>query len=491
MSNDKHQTIGNFINGEWSVGSLKTVANINPANEQSLGEVVVCTKADVEAAVAAAKAAFPAWKRMPAPKRGEILFKAAAEMGRRRDELARAMTLEEGKTLGESLGEIQRAINNIEYQAAEGRRFGGQTIPSELPSTFLYTQREALGVVALITPWNFPVAIPIWKLAPALLCGNTVVMKPASITPWSAAIIGEIFAAAGLPKGVLNIVFGPGSVVGDALVTHKDVRAISFTGSNEVGTRLYALGAQHMKKVQCEMGGKNAVIVLDDADLELAATATVQGAFGATGQRCTATSRAVVQESVLAKFTQLVIDKAKALKVGDGIEAGVNMGPAVDNGQFQTVLDYIKIGKEEGAKIALGGNRIGDKGFYCEPTVFVDVKRGMRIAQEEIFGPVLSIVSVKDFDEAIDAANDSPFGLTSSIFTNDVNKVFRYNEHIETGMTHVNSATVGGEAQMPFGGMKATGVGARECGPTAVDFFSEWKSIYVDYTGHKRTSSIY
>ncbi len=486
-----HKTIGNFINGEWSVGSLKTTHNINPATEQSIGEVVVSTKAEVEAAIASAKAAFPAWKKTPAPKRGEILFKAAEEMRRRRDELARAMTLEEGKTLGEAAGEVQRAINNIEFQAGQGRCLNGTTIPSELPSTFLYTQREALGVVALITPWNFPVAIPAWKLAPALLCGNTVVMKPASITPWSAAIMGEIFQSAGLPKGVFNIVFGPGAVVGDTLVTHKDVRAISFTGSNEVGCRLYALGAQHMKKVQCEMGGKNAVIVLDDADLELAATATAQGAFGSTGQRCTATSRAVVHEKVIAQFTKLVVEKAKAIKVGDGTEAGITMGPSVDKGQFQTVLDYIKVGKDEGAKIALGGNRIGDKGFFCEPTVFVAVKREMRIAQEEVFGPVLSVISVKDFDEAIDVANDSAYGLTSSLFTNDVAKVFQYNERIETGMTHVNSATVGGEAQVPFGGMKATGIGAREAGLTAVEFFSEWKSIYVDYTGQKRTTNVY
>ncbi len=486
-----HKTIGNFINGEWSVGSLKTTHNINPATEQSIGEVVVSTKAEVEAAIAAAKAAFPAWKKMPAPKRGEILFKAGAEMARRKDELARAMTLEEGKTLTEAAGEVQRAINNIEFQAAQGRRLNGETIPSELPSTFLYTQREPLGVVALVTPWNFPVAIPAWKLAPALICGNTVVMKPASITPWSAQIMGEIFHAAGLPKGVFNIVFGPGAVVGDTLVTHKDVRAISFTGSNEVGCRLYALGAQHMKKVQCEMGGKNAVIVLEDADLDLAATATVQGAFGSTGQRCTATSRAVVHESVIKKFTDLVVEKAKAIKVGDGTEAGVGMGPSVDKGQFQTVLDYLKIAKEEGAKVALGGNRIGDKGFFVEPTVFVAVKRDMRIAQEEVFGPVLSILSAKDFDEAIEIANDSQYGLTSSIFTNDVNRVFQYNERIETGITHVNSATVGGEAQMPFGGMKSTGVGGREAGLTAVEFFSEWKSIYVDYTGQKRTTNVY
>ena len=486
-----HKPIGNFINGEWSTGTLKTIDNIDPATGEALGKVVVSSKTEVDAAIAAAKAAFPAWKKTPAPKRGDILAKAALEMARRKDELARAMTLEEGKTLGESAGEIQRAINNIEFQAGQGRRFGGDVVPSELPSTFCYTQREPLGVVALVTPWNFPVAIPAWKLAPALVCGNTVVMKPASSTPWTAQILAEIFATAGLPAGVFNVVYGPGSVVGDTLVTHPDVKAISFTGSTEVGSRLYALGASHMKRVQCEMGGKNPIIVLEDADLELAASACVQGAFGATGQRCTATSRAVVHEKVVQKFTQLVVEKCKAIKVGAGVETGTTMGPSVDKGQFDTVLSYIKIAKDEGAKLACGGNRIGDKGFFCEPTVFVAVKRDMRIAQEEVFGPVLAILSVADFDEAIDVANDVPFGLSSSLFTNDMTKVFQYNERIETGITHVNSATVGGEAQMPFGGMKATGVGQREAGTLAIDFYSEWKSVYVDYTGMKRTTNIY
>ncbi|HEY2746831.1 MAG TPA: aldehyde dehydrogenase family protein, partial [Polyangia bacterium] len=452
--------------------------------------VVASGKAEAEQAIAAAKRAFPAWKRTPAPKRGDILVRAAVEMARRKDELARALTLEEGKTLGESAGEIQRAINNLEFQAGEGRRFNGETVPSELPSTFCWTQREPLGVVALVTPWNFPVAIPIWKLAPALVCGNTVVLKPASITPWTAKIIAEIFQAAGLPKGVLNVVFGPGSTVGQTLVEHPDVKAISFTGSNEVGTKLYADAAARMKKVQCEMGGKNPVIVLEDADLELAATGTAQGAFGSTGQRCTATSRAIVVSSVAAEFTRLVVEKARALKVGDPTAPGVNIGPCVDEGQWKTVMSYLEVGKKE-AKLAVGGERVGDKGFFVAPTVFVGVKTEMRIAQEEIFGPVLSIIEVKDFEEAMTVANDSKFGLTSSIYSRDVARVFQYLEHIETGMTHVNSSTVGGEAQLPFGGMKSTGVGARETGRTAVEFYSEWKTVYVDYTGAKRTTNIY
>jgi aldehyde dehydrogenase (NAD+) len=478
-----HELIRNYINGEW-VGTAKTQKNINPATGESIGEVVVSGREEAEAAIAAAKSAAKSWKAMPAPKRGEILARAAVEMIKRKEELARALNAEEGKTYGESLGEVQKAINVIEFMSGEGRRLNGETVPSELPSTFCWTQREPLGVVALITPWNFPVAIPCWKLAPALICGNTIVMKPASITPWTAKIIVECFAAAGLPKGVLNVVFGPGSSVGQALVEHADVRAISFTGSNEVGTKLYVDGAKTLKKVQCEMGGKNPLIVLEDADLELAATSTVQGAFGSTGQRCTATSRAIVVKEVVAEFTRLVVEKARALKVGE------QMGPCVDEGQFRTVMSYLEIGKRE-AKLALGGERVGDKGFFVAPTVFTGVKPEMRIAQEEIFGPVLSVIEVKDFDEAMKVANNVKFGLTSSIFSKDVSRVFAYLEHIETGITHVNSPTVGGEAQLPFGGMKATGVGAREMGKTAIEFYSEWKTVYVDYTGSKRTTNIY
>jgi alpha-ketoglutaric semialdehyde dehydrogenase len=484
-----HELICNLINGEW-VRAGKTQKNVNPATGESLGEVVVSGREEANAAVAAAKAAFPAWKRTPAPKRGEILARAAVEMARRKEELARALTLEEGKTLAESLGEVQKAINNIEFQAGEGRRLNGETVPSELPSTFCWTQREPLGVVALVTPWNFPVAIPSWKLAPALVCGNTVVLKPASITPWTAKIIGEIFQAAGLPRGVLNIVFGPGSSVGQTLVEHPDIRAISFTGSNEVGLKLYTDGAATHKKVQCEMGGKNPVIVLEDADLELAATATVQGAFGSSGQRCTATSRAIVVKSVAAEFTRLVVEKARVLKLGDPMKPETNMGPVVDQHQFDSVWSYVEIGKKE-AKLALGGERLADKGYFISPTIFAGVKPNMRIAQEEVFGPVLAILEVDDFEQAMHVANDVKFGLTSSIFSRDVGRVFQYLENIETGITHVNSPTVGGEAQLPFGGMKSTGVGGREMGRTAVEFFSEWKTVYVDYTGSKRTTSVY
>jgi alpha-ketoglutaric semialdehyde dehydrogenase len=475
-----HELICNLINGEW-VRSQKTQKNLNPATGEAIGEVVVSGKDETNAAVAAAKAAFPAWRKTPAPRRGEILAKAALEMARRKEELARALHLEEGKTYGEALGEVQKAINNIEFQSGEGRRLNGETVPSELPSTFCWTQREPLGVVALVTPWNFPVAIPVWKLCPALVCGNTVVLKPASITPWTAQIIGEIFQAAGLPRGVLNIVFGPGSSVGQTLVEHPDVKAISFTGSNEVGLKLYVDGAAHHKKIQCEMGGKNPIIVMEDADLELAATATVQGAFGSSGQRCTATSRAVVVKEVAAEFTRLVVEKARAHE----------LGPVVDEHQFRNCWNYVEIGKKE-ATLALGGEKSpSQKGFHVPATIFTGVTREMRIAQEEVFGPVLAILEAKDFEDAMAIANDCKYGLTSSIFSRDVARVFQYLERIETGITHVNSPTVGGEAQLPFGGMKATGVGGREMGRTAVEFFSEWKTVYVDYTGSKRTTNIY
>ncbi len=486
-----HPLICNFIAGQWQKPATgKTQPNINPASGQSLGDVVVSSAKEAEVAIAAAKAALPAWRGMPAPKRGDILARAALKMAERKEELSRAMTLEEGKTLSESRGEVQKAINTLEFQAGEGRRLNGETVPSELPSTFCWTQREPLGVVALITPWNFPVAIPVWKLAPALVCGNTVVLKPASNTPWTAKIITEILHDAGLPKGVLNVVFGPGSQVGQTLATHPDIKAVSFTGSNEVGAKLYVDAAQSLKKVQCEMGGKNPLIVLEDADLDLAATATVQGAFGSTGQRCTATSRAVVVKSIAAEFTRLVVEKARLLKVGDGTEPGIDVGPCVDEAQFKTVMSYLEIGKRE-AKLALGGERASEKGFFVQPTIFTGVRSEMRLAQEEIFGPVLSIIEVSDFDEAMKVANNVKYGLSSSLFTHDVGRVFQYLAHIETGITHVNSPTVGGEAQLPFGGMKATGVGAREMGKTAIEFYSEWKTVYIDYTGAKRTTNVY
>lgn len=484
-----------FINGEWISGTSHG-QNINPADTREiLGTYPKLSKADTERAISAAQAAFAGWRATPAPKRSEILAKALRLFDERRDELATTLTREEGKTLADARGEVQKAYNILEFTVGEGRRLNGETVPSEIPHTLAYTVREPLGVVGIITPWNFPVAIPVWKIAPALVCGNTVVFKPASLTPWTAEIITKIFADAGLPKGVLNLVTGSGSEVGDTIVQDKRVKAISFTGSNAVGIRLYNQGASRGLKVQCEMGGKNPLVVLEDADLELAALATAQGAFGSTGQRCTATSRAIVMDSVADKFSQRVVALAKEVTVGNGLEAKITMGPSVDESQMKTVLEYIDIGKKEGAKLLYGGKRLNDgslaHGFFVEPTVFDHVTTTMRIAQEEIFGPVLSILRVKSFEEALEVANDTEYGLTSSIYSNDVSRVFQFLDRIETGITHVNSPTMGGEAQLPFGGTKATGIGYREMGRTAIEFYSELKTIYVDYSGKPRTSKVY
>ena len=485
--------IRNYIGGAWQPAGGAVLPNINPATGETVGHAVHSGAAEAKAAVAAAHAAFPAWRALPAPKRGEILFRAAALLRARKEEFTRVLTMEEGKSLTDAGGEVQRAINCIEFSAGEGRRMFGQTIPSELPHNVIYTQREPLGVVVLITPWNFPVAIPAWKAAAALICGNTVVLKPAEATPLCAHLLTEVLAEAGVPHGVWNVVYGPGEVVGEALVNDPAVAAISFTGSNEVGQRLYAVGAAGRKKVQCEMGGKNALIVLEDADLDLAAAATVQGAFYSSGQRCTATSRVVVVKEVLEPFMQRVLERTAQLVVGDGSKPGVQVGPLVDEKQLATVLRYLEIGKQEG-RLLCGGERLGGdlaRGYFVAPTIFADVRPEHRIAQEEIFGPVLSVLAVADFDEAITVTNGARYGLSSSIYTRDVNRVFRYLDRVETGILHINSATVGGEAQVPFGGLKDTGIGGREQGTTSLDFYSEWKSVYIDYTAARRTASFY
>jgi aldehyde dehydrogenase (NAD+) len=487
----------NFIDGEWVASeATKSTLNLNPADTRDvLGQVPFSTAEETRHAVAAARAAFPSWRDTPAPVRGRILFNVWTLMDKEKEELARLLTREEGKTVKESLGEILRTINILEYIAAEGRRIGGQTVPSELPRNFCYTVRHPLGVVACITPWNFPVAIPVWKMAPALVSGNTVVFKPATLTPETASAVVSIFERAGVPKGVLNMVLGSGGTVGNALLDHDDVRAVSFTGSNDVGAEIYGRAAKRMIRAQCEMGGKNPVVVMADADLDLAVEATAQGAFGSTGQRCTATSRVIVEERIADAFVEKLAARAKRVRVGDGQQAGVDMGPAVDPSQLKTDLDYIDIGKSEGAALVCGGRRLTDgaleHGYYVEPTVFDRVSRSMRIAQEEIFGPVISVIRVKDFEKAMEAANSVRYGLSSSIFTTDATNVFRFVDMIEAGIVHINSGTPGGEAQLPFGGTKATGVGPREQGPTAVEFFTELKTVYVDYTGAARKSSIY
>ncbi len=486
----------NFVNGEWvESASTKIVERRNPADhDEVVASVPLSTREEMKEAIAAAKAAFPAWRAMPAPQRGKILFKATRIMEERKEELARLLTREEGKTLKDSLGEVQRAINITEFMAGEARRLNGETLTSELPKNFAYTVRQPLGVVGAITPWNFPVAIPVWKIAPALVCGNTVVFKPATITPLTAIKIVEIFEQAGLPAGVLNLVMGSGRDAGDELVQSPAVHGLSFTGSNEIGTQLYACGAQKLKKIQCEMGGKNPVVILADADLGLALESTLAGAFASTGQRCTATSRVVIEESIADAFLEKLVERARKYSVGNGLDAGVDMGPSVDESQMNTVLKYIEIGKKE-AKLLCGGERLTgakyDKGWFVSPTIFDEVQPQSALAQEEIFGPVLSIVRVKDFDEALEVANSVRFGLSSSIYSTDSNKIFEFVDKIETGMTHVNSPTVGGEAHVPFGGAKDSSVGPREVGHAAIEFYTDSKIVYIDYTGSKRESSIY
>ena len=486
-----------YVNGRWiDSASGKSAPNVNPANiNDMIGTAELATRDEARSAVEAAFNAFRGWKRTPAPARGRIIAKAARLMEERKEELADAITREEGKTLAEARGEVTRAINVVEFCAGESRRMVGETIPSELPANFAYTIKEPHGVVACITPWNFPVAIPAWKIAPALVAGNTVVFKPATLTPSTGVLLTEIFNEAGLPPGVLNLVLGSGSEAGDEIVNHPAVRAISFTGSTETGLKLYAQVAPRGVKVQAEMGGKNPVVVLEDCDMALAVESTAQGAFGSTGQRCTATSRAIVIDKVADEFVERIVERARSFKIGPGDDPNTDIGPSVDEGQFNTVLKYIDIGREDGAELLCGGKRFdGDglaDGWFVEPTVFDHVTPDMRIAREEIFGPVLSVLRVRDFDEAMMVANDSEFGLSSSVFTNDTNMVYRFVDEIETGMTHINSPTTGGEAHIPFGGLKNTGLGAREQGSTSLDFYTELKVVYVDYTGRKREGNLY
>ncbi|MCI0446234.1 aldehyde dehydrogenase family protein [bacterium] len=487
----------NFINGKWvESSSREQMQDLNPANTRE----VLCASPlsaaeEARAAVAAAKNAFFAWSHTPAPVRGKILFHALDILRTRANELAETLTREEGKIIADSRGEVQRAMNILEFTAGEGRRLGGATIPSELPNNFIYTLRQPIGVVALITPWNFPVAIPIWKIAPALVAGNTIVFKPAELTPLCAVRLVEIFEEAGIPPGVLNLVLGHGHIVGEELVNHPDVRAISFTGSNEVGGSIYAKGSQRGIRVQCEMGGKNPAVILDDADLPLAVEGVVQGGFGSTGQRCTASSRVIVQETIADRFVEMLMARMKQIRVGDGLNPEVNMGPLVDESQLQTVTRYLEIGESEGAKLLTGGNRLTDAnyahGFFIAPTLFDCVKPEMKIAREEIFGPVVGVLRAKSFEECVDLANSVDYGLSASLYSTDISRCLRFVELAEVGKVHINSPTIGGEAQAPFGGTKATAIGPHEMGTEVFEFYTETKTVYMDFTGRKRESSLY
>ena len=490
------RTLKNFIDGQWRDSRGGWVKDVNPADvDDIVAEAPLSTAAEAAEACEAAARAFEHWRGTPAPVRGQILYKVQRRMEERRQELAEALTREEGKTISESRGEIQRAINVVEFFAGEARRITGETIPSELPNNFCYTVKQPVGPTAIITPWNFPIAIPIWKMAPALVSGNTIVFKPASLTPLTAALIVEIFDECGLPPGVLNLVYGGGRDVGDTIVRHPAILAVSFTGSNDVGVGLYGAAAARGIKCQCEMGGKNPIVVLGDADLDLAVESTLQGAFGSTGQRCTATSRAVVVDDIANDFVERLAARTATLVVGNGLNPATNVGPSVDERQLETVLSYVETGQHEGARLVRGGERIRDdgrdRGYFVAPAIFDHVDANMRIAQEEIFGPVLSLIRVPNNEAALSVANNVRFGLSASVYTNDIAAMFRFVDRLDAGILHVNSPTVGGEAHIPFGGMKATGVGLREMGRVAIDFYTELKVVYVDYTGGARKSNLY
>ena len=486
----------NFVGGKWvTARSDQTFENRNPANHDDLiGVFPASTAEDVDAAVQAAKSAFSAWRLVPAPKRGELLYRVGELLRKYKEDIARGMTREMGKILKETRGDVQEGIDTAFYVAGEGRRLFGETTPAELPDKFAMSVRMPIGVCALITPWNFPMAIPTWKMFPALLCGNTVVLKPAEDTPASAARLVEILNEAGVPPGVVNLVHGRGEEVGAALVRHADVQLVSFTGSAAVGREIASICGQQLKRVALELGGKNAQIVMEDADLELAVEGALWGAFGTTGQRCTATSRLIVHRDVAKRMTDALVARARQLKIGDGLDESTDMGPLINQAARDKVLNYISIGKQEGARSLIGGGihetGVCARGYFFQPTIFDRVASKMRIAQEEIFGPVLSIIEVGSFEEAITVLNDSPYGLSSSLYTRDVSRACRAIRDFQAGITYINGPTIGAEVHLPFGGVKNTGNGHREAGTTVYDIFSEWKSVYIDYSGKLQKAQI-
>src|SRR5512146_3274584 len=486
----------NLIDGEWVEATTgETFENINPADTRDVvGVFQKSGKEDVEAAVDAARRAFARWRLVPAPRRAEILYLAAQMLMERKEQSAQDMTREMGKILKETRGDVQEAIDTGFYMAGEGRRMFGPTVPSELPNKFAMAVRQPLGVCAMITPWNFPMAIPSWKLFPALVAGKTCVIKPAQDTPLSVFNFVRALVDAGLPKGVVNIVTGFGSSVGGPLLDNPDVRAVSLTGSTEVGRIVGEAAAKSFMRCSLELGGKNPMIVLDDANLDLAIEGALWGAFGTTGQRCTATSRIILQKGIYDEFTHRLVERAKALKIGNGLDETVDMGPAINQAQLKTDLDYVEVGKNEGAKMLCGGNRLDSgayaHGWFMQPTVFADVDRKMRIAQEEIFGPVVSLLPANDLEDAIEIANNIKYGLSSAIYTRDVNKAFAAMRDLEAGITYINAPTIGAEVHLPFGGVKQTGNGHREGGLGAIDFYTEWKSVYVDYSDKLQKAQI-
>lgn len=485
----------NYMDGRWQESAAQQVLPvINPATGKELGVIPLSTGEELASAVASAKRAQKLWAHVPAPKRADYLYAIGSRLRERKEEIAQMLTCEMGKVIEEARGEVQEGIDMALYMAGEGRRLFGETVPSELSNKFAMSVRAPIGVVGLITPWNFPIAIATWKAFPALVAGNTVVWKPSNETPFMAKILAEICEEVGLPKGVFNVVFGTGTTIGTALIEHPDVRVISFTGSTSTGSKVAELGGRHLKKISLEMGGKNAVIVMDDADLDLAVEGILWSAFGTAGQRCTACSRVIVHKDVKAELTERLVEAARKLKIGDGLDATVKVGPVINRAALEKINHYVQLGKQQGATLRLGGNILTEppfnQGFYFEPTIFTDVTADMVIAQEEIFGPVLSLIEVASLDEAIEVNNGVKFGLSSSIFSRDVNTIFKAQERLDTGIVYVNAGTTGAEIHLPFGGTKGTGNGHRDSGQAALDVYTEWKSVYIDYSGKLQRAQI-
>jgi aldehyde dehydrogenase (NAD+) len=486
------KTYKNYIGGRWVESkSGRTFNSTNPAHRaQVLGVMQASNAEDVDAAIAAALKAFPGWRKTPAPARGEIILRAGILIEERKEELARLMTQEMGKVLKEARGDVQEAIDMGKYAAGFGRRAVGEVVPSELRNKWAMTRRDPLGVIGVITPWNFPMAIPTWKIFPALMGGNTVVFKPASDTPIVATKLVEILEEAGLPGGVLNLVTGSAAEAGDPIVKDPRVVGISFTGSTAAGKQIAEHCGRTLKRLGLELGGKNAIVVLDDADIPLAVEGALWAAFGTSGQRCTAASRMIVDRKVERDFTDLLAERASRMKIGDGLQPDTDMGPVINESSLKKVHEYTEIGKREHARLVSGGDFAGSEGWFYQPTIFADGRKEMRMAQEEIFGPSTLVMPVANLEEALEVANATQYGLSLSIYTNDLQKAFRAMEELESGIVYVNAPTIGAEIHLPFGGVKNTGNGHREAGSVALDEFTEWKTIYVDYSGRLQRAQI-
>ena len=481
----------NYINGEWVKGRSK-FQTINPANEELLAEVAQAEISDVEAAVSAAAQAFQSWRLTPAPLRGEMLFKIGDILKQKKEDLAQLLTRDMGKVISEARGDVQEAIDMAYFMGGEGRRLLGYTAPVEMPNKFGMAVRDPAGVVGLITPWNFPIAVPSWKIFPALVAGNTVIWKPSPETPAISAAFVKVFEEAGLPPGVFNLLLAPGVEVSKALVEHPGVRVLSFTGSTTTGRAIGEAAARLNKKVSLEMGGKNAILVMDDANIELVTDATLWAAFGTSGQRCTAASRLIIQKGIASRVKESLVERTKKLRLGDGLDPKVEIGPVINRAAVDRIHNYVQIGQKEGARALVGASvtDVNGKGFFYSPTLFDGVQPGSTLEAEEIFGPVLSIIEVNSLEEAIEVNNRSQYGLSTSIFTQDVNRAFTAMRDIFSGLVYINHGTTGAEIQFPFGGVRGTGNGHREAGQAALEVFTEWKSIYVDYSGKLQRAQI-